>query len=68
MKPRLQLPSKPMTTKEFSEFFDISPRTAEDWRLRGVGPRFIRICGNRVRYLPDDVLAWMENNACGGEG
>ena len=67
MPARVQLPDKPLTTKQFAEFVDISHRTAEDWRLRGVGPRYIRICGNRVRYLPEDILAWMERNACGGE-
>ena len=62
------LPDHPLTTRELAEFMQTSPRTVEGWRRRGIGPRFFKISGNRVRYLPGDVLEFVEANASfGGE-
>ena len=37
----------------------LSVRTLRNWRVRGVGPRFIRLSRRAVRYAQADVDAWL---------
>lgn len=49
-----------LDTKEYAALRGISIRTAEDERVRGVGPRFIQPKGTRrVLYAEPEVLAWL---------
>ena len=49
------------TQKDIEEIFDIKKSTAEQWRLRGCGPKFIRLEGSRlIRYRRKDVLEFLE--------
>ena len=48
-----------LTTDEVAEFLGVSPRTIEDWRRRGGGPRFIRLRGRAVRYRPSELARWL---------
>jgi predicted DNA-binding transcriptional regulator AlpA len=49
-----------LTTFEVAEFLKLSVWQVRAWRMHGgqSGPRFVRI-GRLVRYLPQDVLAWL---------
>ena len=38
---------------------NLSPRTLQQWRYRGGGPRYLKI-GSAVRYRPADVEVWLE--------
>ena len=38
-----------MTQAQLAERWQLSPRTLEQWRWRGVGPRYLKI-GGRVIY------------------
>ena len=38
-----------MCQKALAKRWDISVKTLEQWRWKGIGPRFLKI-GNRVRY------------------
>jgi predicted DNA-binding transcriptional regulator AlpA len=50
-----------LTQSQVSEAFGLSPRTLEDWRRTGSGPRFLRLSGQRgVRYRNTDVLEWLD--------
>lgn len=43
----------------------VSPGTLENWRTRGVGPKFIKTGTGRrgkVLYDPADIEAWKEAN------
>lgn len=40
---------RPLDTRAAADFLGISPRTLEGLRVRGGGPRFLKI-GNSVRY------------------
>ena len=40
-------------------FLDLSQWTLAEWRCKGTGPRFIKL-GNRVRYSPTELAAWIE--------
>jgi len=50
-----------LTTNEVAERFRIKPQTVRRWRMRGCGPRWVRI-GNpikgRVLYRLSDVENW----------
>jgi predicted DNA-binding transcriptional regulator AlpA len=37
---------------------DVSPRTLPGWRLRGLGPPYVKV-GALVRYRRSDVDAWL---------
>ena len=42
---------------ELAERWSLSPRTLEQWRWRGVGPRYLKL-GARVIYRLSDVEAF----------
>jgi len=44
-----------------AERWVLSPRTLEQWRWRGVGPRYLKL-GGRVVYRLDDVEAYEAEN------
>lgn len=56
-----------LTTEDLAKQLggDISPRTVEDWRTDGIGPRFFRLGKggpkSPVRYRQADVDAWVES-------
>jgi DNA-binding transcriptional MerR regulator len=48
---------KLLLTEKVAQHLDLSPRTLERWRHRGIGPPWLEV-GGRVRYDPDDVEEW----------
>lgn len=40
----------------------ITTKTAETWRTRGFGPRFVKV-GSLVRYRKSDIHAWVNSRA-----
>jgi len=56
------LPDKLLfSPSDIEEIFDIKKSTVEQWRLRGCGPRFIRLSGSRlIRYRRQDVIDYIE--------
>ena len=40
--------------KDLAERWNMSPRTLEQWRWRGVGPKYLKL-GGRVIYRLSDV-------------
>lgn len=36
-----------------------SPKTQANWRVQGLGPKFIKV-GSLVRYDPADISAWLD--------
>ncbi|MDQ8698159.1 helix-turn-helix domain-containing protein [Hyphomicrobium sp. LHD-15] len=52
-----------LTTKEAARYLRLSSRTLEGFRVRGIGPRFIKAGSglrSRVLYHPADIRAWLE--------
>lgn len=52
-----------LTTKEAARFLRLSHRTLEGFRVRGIGPRFIKAGSglrSRVLYYPADIRTWLE--------
>jgi predicted DNA-binding transcriptional regulator AlpA len=52
-------------TKQAAAFLGMSPRTLEGMRMRGTGPRYVKLGPGRgalVGYRPEDLTAWLEEN------
>jgi excisionase family DNA binding protein len=51
-----------LSVEELAEICGVPVRTVYSWRLKGQGPRGIRV-GRFVRYRPADVERWLEEQA-----
>lgn len=54
--PERPLVAPRLTEAELARRWDLSPRTLQQWRLRGQGPRYLKL-GTAVRY----PLDWIED-------
>ena len=50
---------------EVARIIGVRVKTLRNWRVQGVGPRFVRTGRKLVRYRLSDVLAWQEANLRG---
>jgi excisionase family DNA binding protein len=48
-----------LTEIEAAEILNVSPRTLQQWRVKGGGPPFLKL-GSAVRYDPDALEAWTQ--------
>ena len=55
-----------MDQRDLARYLGKSTAWCERARWAGEGPRYIKL-GRNVRYRADDVLAWIEGCATGGE-
>lgn len=53
-----------LSTKEAAPFIGVAESTLENWRVQGIGPKFIKTPGKRgkVLYDPADIEAWKGAN------
>lgn len=58
---RAALGGKPFDTDGLADYLDVSRRTVIRWRDQRRGPAWVRVNGV-IRYLPEDVRAWLEAN------
>lgn len=49
-----------LTETQTAEVLNVSIRTLQAWRLRGGGPRFVRLSGRAIRYRNSDLAAYIE--------
>ena len=52
--------NKLLTVKELSEYLGISDETLRKYRMRGNGPKYLKL-GRAVRYKLEDVLEWLDS-------
>ena len=45
-------------------FLGYSVRALQNWRLRGGGPRYVKVSEKSVRYQPRDLQAWIDARIC----
>jgi predicted DNA-binding transcriptional regulator AlpA len=50
-----------LSTVEAAKVLGLAPQTLMIMRLRGRGPRFVKL-GRRVLYDPSDIALWIEAN------
>lgn len=48
-----------MSIDEVAAYLQMSTKTLYGWRCRNYGPPSYRL-GNKVRYRPDEVRAWVD--------
>lgn len=53
---------KLISEKEAAKFLGYSVRALQNWRVRGGGPRFVKVNQRSVRYRRRDLLRWIERN------
>tara|TARA_R110000782_G_scaffold243708_1_gene330445 strand:- start:236 stop:490 length:255 start_codon:yes stop_codon:yes gene_type:complete len=46
---------------EAARFIGYTVRALQNWRLRGGGPKFIKVSGRSVRYRRRDLIEWAES-------
>lgn len=49
-----------LSESEAAKFIRYSKRSLQNWRVRGGGPRYVRVSARSVRYRRRDLLAWIE--------
>lgn len=52
-----------LTQAQLAERWQMSPRTLEQWRWLGKGPKFLKI-GPRVLYDEDEITAYEPAQVC----
>jgi excisionase family DNA binding protein len=50
--------------QEAARLLKISDRTLQAWRVKNVGPAWVKV-GRTVRYRRRDLIAWIDLNTCG---
>ena len=58
-------PDQLMTEKEAASILCYSQRALQNWRVRGGGPKYIKVNGNSVRYQMRDLMTWIEDRKRG---
>jgi predicted DNA-binding transcriptional regulator AlpA len=46
---------------EAGQFLSLSHRTLQNWRVKGGGPKYLKIGAKSVRYRLSDLQSWLEN-------
>ena len=45
---------------EAADYLGYSVRALQNWRVRGGGPRFVKVSARSIRYRRRDLRAWVE--------
>ena len=54
------MPDKLFSAPSLAEYLGVAEKTLAHWRIRGEGPRHVRI-GGRIAYDPADVRTWVDS-------
>lgn len=57
-------PDALLDEQEASRLLKISDRTLQAWRVKQVGPAWVRV-GRTIRYRRRDLMDWIDLNTCG---
>lgn len=49
-----------ITEGEAADFLGYTVRALQNWRVRGGGPRFVRVSARSIRYRRRDLIGWSE--------
>lgn len=50
-----------LTEQQAATLLNVNPRTLQKWRVKGGGPKFIRISRRCIRYRPRDIRDWAQH-------
>jgi predicted DNA-binding transcriptional regulator AlpA len=51
-----------ITEHEAAAFIGYTVRALQNWRVRGGGPRFVKVSSRSIRYRHRDLLNWTEQH------
>ena len=46
---------------EAADFLGYTVRALQNWRVRGGGPKFVRVSNRSIRYRRSDLIEWIES-------
>jgi len=49
-----------LTEAQAAEFLNFTSRALQAWRIRGNGPKFVRISSRAIRYQKCDLQNWID--------
>ncbi len=49
-----------ISEQEAAEFLGYSVRALQNWRVRGGGPRFVKVSGRSIRYRRRHLIEWAD--------
>jgi len=49
---------------EAADFLGYGVRALRNWRVRGGGPRYVKVSARSIRYRRRDLIAWAEERLC----
>ena len=50
-----------LNENEAANFLGYSVRALQGWRVKGGGPRFVKVSARSIRYRRRDLIQWAEN-------
>jgi predicted DNA-binding transcriptional regulator AlpA len=54
-------------TIEAAKVLNLAPNTLRIWRVKGIGPEFVRLGSRTIRYRREDLAAWINQRTNEGE-
>jgi len=54
-------PDQLLTEREAASLICYSQRALQNWRLRGGGPKYVKVSARSIRYQRRDVVEWIES-------
>ncbi len=51
-----------LSRAQAAERLGLMPQTLAGWAVKGIGPKYVKFCGGRVRYHPDDLADWIASH------
>lgn len=64
MKPSVEDPDhldRLIPERDAADFLGYTTRALQNWRVRGGGPRFVKISARSIRYTRRDLMAWVNS-------
>ncbi len=61
MAPMADDPDRLIDEREAAGFLCYSVRALQNWRVRGGGPRFVKVSARSIRYRRRDLIEWIED-------
>lgn len=51
-----------LNEKDAAAFLGYSVRALQNWRVRGGGPKFVKVSARSVRYRMRDLIDWIDKH------
>lgn len=55
-----------LTAEEAAEYLNVKKDTLAKWRQLGVGPQYVKVNQNYIRYPAEAILEWFRENMIRG--